>query len=420
MTFSNEILNLLRRKQSISPINIEKILDPGLRKLFYLKKPDEKKFIKSRLELFKERPLDCLKKDSFKTLTEVSNEKAFYFGFVINVNNKIFLYNCLDQSNEMLVELDLITQFKKYALLFTGMIIAVAGCNPNGNLIIVKDIFDQRILFLNEYEIENAHRNKMTISVVSGPFNDQPCDPNAIFASLDFSYIHSDILIILGPIIKNNFFFENDISLDELFYQFEQKISLWLKKSPERKVILIPSSEDVHTLGIYPNDPYKKFSNLRAMMLFGNPVQFRIENVLFSVSTSDLLLAMNRNSVEFHSEHSQTITKDEDKKWPKNSQKIEKLSSHLIYQASFLPVFDSSLQLLSLSDPSVLNIETAPEIFLTCSKLKPFIQKLSGPFAVVNVGSQPNIKNKNVLIIDVNIKQTEFSEKFDMEFRKLL
>ncbi|KRH94318.1 DNA polymerase alpha-primase complex, polymerase-associated subunit B [Pseudoloma neurophilia] len=414
MTFSSQIIDSLRRTRAISTFNIEKFLHYEPNNLFYQKKSDDREFIKSRLNHMKNGFLEMLEITEFASLTLASSVTQYFFGFVIIVDDKVFLYNCLDQSNETLVEVEI----SQYAFLFTGMVIAVKGSNPNGNKIVAQEIFEKQVVGINFIESEqtNSSIKKLKIAALSGPFNDETGE---IFGSFDLSTVEADALIILGPIIKKKFAFESDFLYDTIYQGFEAKLNSWLGKSPNRKVVIIPSTDDVHTLGMYPSGGFSYFEKSKAIVVMSNPVQFKIENVLFSVSTNDLLIGINKNSLELNKDAKKSKTVTNSEKWPQNSPKIQQLATNLIYQQSFLPAFDKSHTPIALSDPKIFNIDTVSDVFLTCSKLKPFIQKLSGPFSVVNIGSQPNVKNKNVLMIDIDLQQMDYEKRFTIKFERL-
>lgn len=434
MTFSDRILNSLRKKQSIKNFTVKKLKSYEPKNLFYVKKLDDQEFIKSRLTQMKIGYLEMLKIEDFSSLNEISTTPSYFYGFLIIVEKKMFLFNSIDNSNEVYVELDTSEIKNKKHFLFTGMILAVEGINPNGNKITASRIYDKQIVSINYGDSDEGQitKKKMSVAFLSGPFEDanEKSEENNeekseeksyknenIFSSLDNLKINSDILVILGPIMKRKTFFEKKYKPELIYKEFASKLTNWLQKSPHKKVILVPAVEDIHTLGIFPHGPYENFPNSKSMILLSNPAQFYIENVLFSVCTNDLLLEMNKTGIELKCD--KKLEKTTSDKWPQNSDKIKMLAAHLIYQRTFLPALDRLNTPISMSDESILKINTVSDVFVTCSKLKPFIHKDSGPFAVANIGSQPNLKNKNVLMVHVDFEREDWDEKFNIEFKSV-
>lgn len=433
MTFDELVINSLRKQNTEKKIEISVLSQYSPTDLFFLRKDEDFDFIKHRLEFIKSGYLELLEVDDFSSVNTISATSIFVFGFVIGMGNKVFIYNNIDESNNVLVELNL-TNLSGYSL-FPGQVIALKGFNTNGNEITVSIIYDLPVLpinFLEESEQKGVVKNSDSFSVcfISGPFNHEITEETlALPNSYDFFYksldnilsIDSDFLVIFGPLIESRFL-ETSLDLEKVENIFQTKINTWTSKAPTRKAITIPSIDDVHTLGMYPCGPFK-FTNNKIQNI-SNPSQFYIENVLFGLCTNDLLLQMTSSEIVTDNEYNlktelSSVTDHSTSKYPKNSKRIERLSAHLIYQRSFLPCFPPQ-KTVSINNPKCFDMDVAPDFFIISSKLKTFIQKDTGPFIIANIGCQPKIANKLVLRILVNQNSYDFDERFSVKFERFI
>ncbi|ELA48412.1 hypothetical protein VCUG_00021 [Vavraia culicis subsp. floridensis] len=444
MSFDELVINSLRKQNMQKNVETVVLLQYEPKNLFYLRKEEDYRFIKHRLEFMKDGYLELLELQNFSPINMASTADTFVLGFVITVGEKIFVFNNIDESNDTLVELNL-SELDRYSL-FPGQVVAIKGHNPNGNEIIVRKIYDSPVLPVNFFDERDrkvdTKNNSFSVCFISGPFNDDvktehfnsPDVYNHFFRSLDqITTMDADYLVVLGPFIENKFL-NSSLDLERVRDIFVAKLNAWINKKPFRKVITVPSTDDVHTLGMYPSAPLGCKS--ASILSLSNPTQFYIDNVLFSVCTYDMLLHMSSTEVFFDVDENASLPESEinhrsDRvdsnvlntldscapKAQKRTKRIERLSAHIIYQRCFLPCFPPR-KVVSINRSECFDMSVAPDFFVICSKLKTFIQRDEGPFIIANVGYQPKIANKQVLRIVVDNNNSNFEERFTTEFEK--
>ncbi|ELQ76235.1 DNA polymerase alpha-primase complex, polymerase-associated subunit B [Trachipleistophora hominis] len=445
MSFDELVINSLRKQNTQRNVETVVLLQYQPKNLFYLRKEEDYNFIKHRLLFMKSGYIELLELQDFSSINTVSVTDIIILGFIITIGEKVFVFNNTDESNDTLVELNL-SEMDRYSL-FPGQVVAIRGRNLNGNEIIVQEIYDSPVLPVNFFDEgdrgNNLKDNNFSVCFISGPFNNnvKPDEINStdiydrLFLSLDsIMTIDASYLVVLGPFIESRFL-NSCLDLERVKDIFMAKMNTWINKKPFRKIITVPSTEDVHTLGMYPCASIDDGQNASFINL-SNPTQFYIGDVLFSVCTYDILLHMSSTEIFFDINENVSLPESEishrldnipkinpnsldscTPKVPKKSKRIERLSAHMIYQRSFLPCFPPR-NIVSINRPECFDMNIAPDFFIISSKLKTFIQKDKGPFTVVNIGCQPNISNKQVLRITVNNRDSSSEERFNAVFEK--
>ncbi|RPA95183.1 DNA polymerase alpha, subunit B [Choiromyces venosus 120613-1] len=237
--------------------------------------------------------------------------------------------------------------------LFPGQIVAVKGINASGEYLAVSEILDIPRLpnptSSPSVLLDTADRlsaGGLNIVVASGPYT---TDDNLRFEALSeicnkAAESCPDVLILTGPFIDadhpliktGDFGFDTLIrddgkssvreggSMEDLF---RERITPKIRQVQRSLVILVPSVRDIISKHIsFPQDRFKRqqldlAANVRCLP---NPATFSINEIVFAVSTNDVLFHMT----------SQEITRN-----PQETNATTRLSKSLIYQRNLYPLF---------------------------------------------------------------------------------
>ncbi|CAZ83810.1 unnamed protein product [Tuber melanosporum] len=230
---------------------------------------------------------------------------------------------------------------------FPGQIAAVRGVNASGEYLAVREILDIPRLppptSSPNVLLETANRlsaGGLNIVVASGPYT---TDDNLHFEALSeicnkAAESCPDVLILTGPFIDadhplirtGDFDFEipdreygDGGSMEDLF---RERISPKIRLVQRSMVLLVPSVRDVVSGHIsFPQEQFKRrqleLPNVRCLP---NPATFSINEIVFSVSTNDILFHMT----------SQEISRN-----PQDTNPTARFSKALIYQRNLYPLF---------------------------------------------------------------------------------
>ena len=161
-------------------------------------------------------------------------------------------------------------------------------------------------------------------------------------------------------------------------------------------IILIPSLLDAHHESVFPqppfgdrdvvktefyeetfgvlNIPYSKDGDPRKRVhLLPNPCMFKVNEVLFGVTSSDVLFSMSTDEVSQNCE---------------GPNRLVRMANHLIQQQSFMPQYPPSSNIVSQMDfrhSKHWQMPIAPDVLVLPSKLNNFASEVNGT-VVVNPG----------------------------------
>lgn len=283
---------------------------------------------------------------------------------------------------------------------FPGQIVAFRGINANGTNFKVLENLKLPYLGSSSYSEDEILKfaniigdDNLKVVIASGPYHPK--------ASLNFTHLENfikhmnnnvkpDIMIMLGPfidintipnILTNSFFnSEDDINdlknLDDLFNSFLSPI---LNEIKCQRTILIPHTSDISN----PHIPYPQPSFNRKILglnknfkCFPNPSCFNINELSFGISNTDIF----RDLKDIPTPES-------------NSNRIERIFEHILYQRQFYPVNPSPMLLNKTTfpiDTSYLGLtefdDELPEIFILPSVVKAFAKIVKNTL-VINPGS---------------------------------
>jgi len=313
--------------------------------------------------------------------------------------------------------------------LFPGQIVAIEGINASGRKLIAQRICEgaphppvqssvQELLQFHHSDQDGA---PLRIIVASGPFT---CSTNLEYEPWTDLLHHlltqkPDVVILTGPFVDMNhnsvqtgqtiLSFENrdGTSQEDIVVPYESffaaKISgaieelLAADDSLHTQFILVPSLDDATTDWVYPQPPFTEahtlgtFLNIpggedvtvgtlglgsfgeNRILCVSNPCTFRVNEVVFGVTGTDVLFHMSAEETNAHLESGSRMTR---------------IAQHLLQQRSYYPLFPAGGNTqLNLQYMEQWQMPCRPDILICPSKLTPFAAPLlDGSTLVVNPG----------------------------------
>lgn len=347
----SQILEKITKKKNPIKFSINKRKTPE-----YFNVQSREEYVKHRISSMKKSFLELLKIDEFLPINHVSIKPFYTYGMITSSTGKIlkdevYICNTEDNSN-VLMKLNL-EGLRKYSL-FNGLVVAIKARNLKGNELLVEDIYSLPLITTN-----NENKGLIKVVIGRGTFTE-----NSLEKLLN---IENDILILFGPFCKFH---------KGYFSDFEDFLSLLNNKIKEKStqlIFLVPSLEDNNFVKVFPQITKSIIS--KNIVLLDNPSSFYANNHLITVSNFDVLSDLNTN--EYYKE----IKEEIDPLFSINRK--SRLAYFAIFQKSFSPVFPSTF---NVTYGSWLDMEIAPDIFITSSKLKEFVGEIN-PVAFLNIGT---------------------------------
>ncbi|EGF79051.1 hypothetical protein BATDEDRAFT_12741, partial [Batrachochytrium dendrobatidis JAM81] len=311
------------------------------------------------------------------------------------------------------VDLSKILDSSQPCTLFPGQIVGFVATNPSGQQLHVSYIIYPTLPprpTTNLSEIKSMYRaenglNKRTIHIVvaSGPFTLVDSLTYEPLEALVVDVIEKDapdVVILMGPFvdIDHPLIVSGNVmeDVDDIFReQVAKRIDRMRDARPGLQVILVPSIRDACTEWVaFPQPPLasgitteiaqlrKKNLGLttdsqRGLYLFPNPVQFRLNEIVFAVSTSDIVFDLAESQYMCRSgpkTHLKSFGNDSSA-----GHVLDRLSTcfnHVLRHRSFYPMFpsssnaclDSTHQDGEYAGPLILQV--IPDILIVSSRLQ--------------------------------------------------
>ncbi|KAJ3054656.1 DNA-directed DNA polymerase alpha subunit pol12 [Rhizophlyctis rosea] len=291
--------------------------------------------------------------------------------------------------------------------LFPGQIVGVEGTNPSGRLINVTRIIYPPLPdpvmasptdLIRLYPSEDPSPSHVVHVVISaGPYtlddslNYEPFEE--FVTQMEKEQPQPDVVILLGPFIDSSHSLivagEIDESLDALFErQISSRLHRLLDIRQNLKVIIVPSAKDaVSEWCAFPQPPLasglsaeeaeerrKELGIPSGVLLFPNPVQFTINEIVFAVTSVDILMHLSG---------------EETSRQPKGEKpdRIGRLFRHVLEQRSFYPLHPphENEACLDLSRARALEVQAVPDVLVLSSGLR-FAAKSVDGVVCVNPG----------------------------------
>jgi len=329
--------------------------------------------IKERIRFIGERLMENIGNDViYSPIDEPSQRTLFFLGRIMNDgdnsgSDKITNGNIILESYGKRVKLDLSSV--NNLSLFPGQIVAIKGINSSGKEINVETIYqngyisgDQQKIKINQMDIDDEDDGVLQLMVCCGPFtakNSLEFNGSPFF---DFAQIVNqkkpNIVLLMGPFtdFENELIAKNEIkcTFDELF---KHSLTSFVKMVGDHiKIIVVPSTKDVHHFTAFPQQKYSSFIPAQNVFFAPNPSEFNVNNVSFGVCSADFLwdccsIGLTKN------------IKD----------RLLSMMTHCINQQNFYPLQPSTKSLrMDYNQSDQLYIKRKLDIFIMPSKLKQF------------------------------------------------
>ncbi|KAK6638803.1 hypothetical protein RUM43_007072 [Polyplax serrata] len=270
------------------------------------------------------------------------------------INSKtVQLEGASDNASGEAVDLDM-SVLQKYSI-FPGQVVAVEAYNLTKDRLVVKELYsDTDINFFKPYELP---RGSLNVMVASGPYT--PTDSMTYEPLLDLvkEVVKQEphVLILTGPFIEANHPVLEESVLAETTEEFFEKVIEQIMKPLERE-FTSPMVYPTPQIKLKTKQTYPK------LHLLPDPSIFAVEDVVFGVTSTDVLLHMSKEEISCSLEGG----------------RLPRLAKHILQQRSFYPLSPAKDVPL---DPLLMDhakLEIAPHILIVPSDLRYFIQKVDG------------------------------------------
>ncbi|RHZ82585.1 hypothetical protein Glove_108g25 [Diversispora epigaea] len=268
-----------------------------------------------------------------------------------------------------------LNNLSSYAL-FPGQIVGIQGFNTLGQELIVTKIFEIPLLPMcrtrsgtvidYNYGPTKLNGNPLKVIIAAGPYTlDSGLEFEPLLELLNKVKIEKpNVLILMGPFIHEDHPLIQEGEMEntpgETFRRcISQPLKKFMDNLPEIKVVVIPSIKDIcHHHLAFPQPPFDKSGLPPETICFPNPVQFQINEIIFSICNVDVLCNIYREEVS---------TTDK-------AERIFRTSHHILTQRHLYPLFPPSPGEvnLDLKHSSSLDLLYTPDVLILPSKLKHF------------------------------------------------
>ncbi|KAI8825620.1 DNA polymerase alpha/epsilon subunit B-domain-containing protein [Fimicolochytrium jonesii] len=290
--------------------------------------------------------------------------------------------------------------------LFPGQIIGVHGMNPSGHCI------DASRLLLPPLPAKPAStpsqlaayyppgsaaaKRPINIFIANGPYT---LDDSLNFEPLEeltaqIEKEKPEVVILQGPFVdaEHPMIAAGDID-EELDDLFKSRVAPRIERISQARghhgtvqVILIPSTRDACSEWVsFPQPALAAALDERAalerraalgiparVLLFPNPVQFTINEVVFACCSTDVLWQMASEEPNSRHPPSQQQHQQRSDQPPIAPHKLARLFTHLLTQRTFYPLFPPPLNnaSLDLSRHAALDLQAVPDVLIVASRLQ--------------------------------------------------
>lgn len=327
------------------------------------------------------------------------------------------------------VDLSMLKSSKTAYSLFPGQIVAIEGMNPTGRKLMAQRVCEgaahpvntASVKELREFHYDRQDGSPIKLLTACGPFTTS--DNMDYEPFVDFMHVvmeqSPDVVILTGPFVdmRHDAVKKGNISIevDEDVYQtvpheavFANKISSLIDEVLESmgddtktQFVLVPALEDASAKWVYPQAPMEdrlkkekildipggdavEFGTLGLSRLqegnpgrvhcLSNPCTFRINEVVFGVTSTDIICQISSEETNSHLEP---------------GTRLRRIAQHVVQQRSFYPLFPPPVSAptnLDLKHMHGWKMPCRPDVLVIPSKLTPFASTVLDSTVVLNPG----------------------------------
>ncbi|XP_054716547.1 DNA polymerase alpha subunit B-like [Uloborus diversus] len=282
--------------------------------------------------------------------------------------SSLLLEGSQEMSSGHAVPLD-VSQLQSFSF-FPGQIIAGKGINNLGKKFVMHNVFEGIYPPPCEKVPDLANCfDSLSIVVACGPYT--TCDSLSYEPFQDlmkYIKIHQPhVALLIGPFVdEKNEVIENGTlteTHEELFEKLIAEIITQIEPI-STKVILIPSTRDVHHDFIYPTPPYKVKNSSKRLYLASDPCILDIEGVIVAVTSTDILFHLGKEEISYQ----------------QMPDRLGRLCSHILTQRNFYPLYppNDEVNINYLRYELNAGIPILPHILILPSDFRYFIKDING------------------------------------------
>lgn len=174
-----------------------------------------------------------------------------------------------------------------------------------------------------------------------------------------------------GPFVDAKHPIIDSCDTNKPFAEYFEDVKNMIKDAIEDtkvQVIMIPSSRDVHHHYIYPTPPLTQSSSDQIHM-FSDPCMINIEGVVFGITATDVLFHLGKEEISFPQ---------------KSGDRLRRLTSHLLHQRSFYPLYppNDEMNVDYEKFESFAQMPVQPHVLILPSDFMHFVKDINGGIAV--------------------------------------
>ncbi|KAF9918036.1 DNA-directed DNA polymerase alpha subunit pol12 [Lobosporangium transversale] len=275
---------------------------------------------------------------------------------------------------------------------FLGQIVVLSGINANGSVFAVTRVHELPAMPMasaSPLELMELHHRKLAgqpikIIAAAGPYT---LNDNLLFEPFSalMEHVNSerpDVLLLMGPFISSQHPVIQSGNVDMMpEAYFTKYISTQLTRYQERypkemQILLVPSLQDIiHDSVVLPQPSFehpRQLSLPTGTRCLPNPAQFKINEMVFAVNTSDILMHLSGDEV------ARSIGQTD---------RMCRLSKYLIEQRNMHPVYPglgSDIECgVDFNQYELMDLRVCPDVMILPSKLKSFA-KITDNIIIVN------------------------------------
>ncbi|XP_066942609.1 DNA polymerase alpha subunit B isoform X2 [Macrobrachium rosenbergii] len=315
---------------------------------------------------------DTLKVEEYSSLKSACNEVITVCGRIccdsvgrLNAAS-VLLEGSREASGGDAVQVDL-SQLAEFSL-FPGQIVGIQGLNTTGNKLVAQKLVPGKILPLPDSPITIKNdTGPVQVIVACGPFT---TTDNLLYEPLTdlLMAIQNNpphLLILMGPLldvahplVANN---ELNETHDSVFNRCVRIITNSLEDIGTR-VVLVSSNRDACSHMVYPTPPYSIGGHLTCV---SDPSLLEVEGVVIAVTATDILFHLGKEEISFP---------------PQGSDRLGRLTSHILRQQSLYPLYPPPEGMCVDLDQMETHarLPCTPHLLILPSDLRYFIRDLEG------------------------------------------